>query len=299
MRKIGEFLLARTGHAALVAFLFTLSPLVGIPGGFVASIIVGFVTLCRGPRSGLFVLAWVAMPAVVLLYLQRFGISDILLLRCVLIWLLAYVLRRLDSWCRVFETAALLSALVVIGMHLAMPNLGAWWASHLTKYIAEVNSLSSWRLTATQSDHLIKSVVPMATGIVAFIVLFGSWLVLMLSRWWQTSIYYPGRLREEFIGIRNRISMAIVLVLGAVGVVLKQAIVVDLFPILLFLFMMGGLSFLHYVASIAKGFVFVVVLMYLGILFLPLIVVVLLAFIGFLDTWINFRKFIKIKGEVA
>ncbi|MCB1827721.1 MAG: hypothetical protein KDH94_04770 [Coxiellaceae bacterium] len=299
MRKFGEYLLARTGRAAGVAFLCALLPLIGFPGGFLASIIIGFVTLCRGPRSGLFVMAWVVLPALVLLYLHRFGLNDIILLRAVLVWLFAYTLRRLGSWTRVFEVGLVLGLMVVVAVHIAIPDLTTWWTTHLTKYLADINKATSMKLTAAQSAEFVKRVVPMATGIVAFIVLFGSWLVLLLARWWQTAIYYPGRLGDEFIGVRNTVLAAMVLVLGAVGVYLNQAIAIDLFPVLLFPFMMGGLSFMHYLSAAAKGFIVLVVLMYLGIFLLPFIVVVLLALIGFLDTCFNFRKFIKIKGDIS
>lgn len=299
MRKIGEFLLARDGNAALVAFLFTLLPLLGVPGGFIALIIVGFVTLCRGPRSGLFVLIWVALPAIALLYLRRFSILDILLLRCVLVWLLAYALRRLGSWRAVFEVATVIGVLSVIGVHLFVPDIEAWWTLHLTKFIADVGSMTSWQMAARQTELLVKMFAPMATGVTAFIVLFGSWLLLFLARWWQTTIYYPGRLQEEFIGIRNHVYMACLVLVGFIGVVMKWPLAIDVFPVLLLPLMMGGLSFLHFVSTIKKGFVLLVVLSYAGLLLFPFLVVVLLALAGFFDIWFDFRKYLNLKGDVA
>ena len=297
MRKIGELLLVRSGNAAFAALVCSLLPLIGVPFGFIATIIVGFVTLCRGPRSGLFVLAWVALPALALLYLRRFSNVDTLVVDCTIVWLLAYVLRRLGSWRWVFEVGALIGILIVVGVHIVFPNVQTWWINSLTKYLAELHSATSWRLTATQTDQLIKGFAPIATGAVVFVGLFWTWLMLLLARWWQCVIYFPGRLREEFIGIRNRLPTTLIVLVSGIGFVIKQPIVIDLFPVLLFPLMMGGLSFLHYVAVMKKGFFILIVLVYLGLLFLPFIVIALLAFIGFLDAWINFRKFLK--GDVV
>ena len=298
MRKVGELLLQRSGYAAFAALTFSLLPLMGVPFGFLAAIIVGFVTLCRGPRSGLFILAWVALPALALLYLHRFGRVDTLFFDCVLVWLLAYVLRRLGSWQWVFEVATLIGVLVVISVHIAFPDIQAWWMENVTKYLAEVRSATSWRLTAIQTDQLIKGFVPIATGVVVFIGLFWAWLMLLLARWWQTVIYFPGRLRDEFIGVRNRILTAGVLLLaGLVSFMVKQPILIDIFPVLLFPLVMGGLSFLHYFATVKTKFVIFLVIMYLVLLFLPFVVVMLLTLVGFLDTWINFRKFLKVKNR--
>lgn len=295
MRKLGELLLARSGYAAFAALVFSLLPFIGVPFGFLASIIVGFVTLCRGPRTGLFVLVWVALPALALLYLHRFGRLDTLALDSALIWFLAYVLRRLGSWRWVFEIGAFIGVLLIVGLHIAFPDIQSWWLKHLTKYLQEVHSVTSWHLTATQTSALIKEFVPIASGAMVLLGLFWTWLMLMMARWWQTAIFYPGRLREEFISIRNRYAMGVVVVLGLIGYLLKQPIAMDIFPVLLFPMMMGGLSFLHYITVIKKGFVILIVLMYLGLLFLPLVVVVLLALVGFFDTWINFRKFLPQK----
>lgn len=298
MRKVGELFVVRPGYAAFVALLCSLLPLIGVPFGFLAVVMVGYITLCRGPRSGLFVLAWVALPALAMLYLRRFSMVDSLFVDAVLVWLFAFALRRLGSWRWVFEISALIGVIAVIVIHMVFPNVETWWVTNLTKYLAQINESSSWRLTATQTSDLIRGFAPIATGSAILVGLFWTWLLLILVRWWQASIYFPGRLRDEFVGIRNRIPMAIIMLIGLTGFVIKQPIVIDAFPVLLYPLMMGGLSFMHYLATVKKGFSVLVILVYLGLVLLPFVLVVLLALVGFCDTWINFRKFVKTKGEL-
>ncbi len=299
MRKMGQFLLKRNGYAASVALFSALLPLIGVPIGFLSVLIVGLVTLCRGSRSGLFVVAWVALPALALLYLHRFSIVDSLFLDCVIIWLLASILRGFNSWNWVLEAATLLGILIVAGTHLFLPNVESWWFDHLTKYIHEMRNVTSWSLTESQTHKLITQFIPIATGSFVLVGLFWSWLILIMARWWQSLVDCPEHLHAGFISIRNRISTTLIVPLAIIGVLFKQAVLIDMFPVLLFPIMMGGLSVLHYIAAMKKGFVVLVVLVYLSILLLPFIVVILLALIGFFDAWINFRNYLKAKRGVA
>jgi len=293
VRKLGEFLLASQRNAAIVAFLCTLLPLIKLPGGFLASILVGFVTLCRGAKAGLFVLAWVALPAVSLMYLHRFGVFDVLLLRCVLVWMLAIVLRKYGSWRLALEFAVVIGLIAIVGVHLFIGDPHGWWVSHLTTYVSEVSKVTSWKLSATDTQHLIHRFAPIATGITTFVILFGTWLLLFLARWWQSTLFAPGELRKEFIEVRMSRGLAVVLLVSVIGIFMKLAFVIDFFPVLMLPFMIGGLSILHFVASIKKGLVLLVVLMYVGLLFLPFFIVLLLAAAGYFDAWFDFRKRFK------
>lgn len=299
MRKVGEFLLASNKNAAIIAFLCTLLPLIGLPGGFLVSILLGFVTLCRGARSGLIILAWVALPAISLLYLHRFGVFDVLLLRCVLVWVFALVLRKYGSWRLVLESEVLLGFFVILGMHLVLGDVQGWWANHLGTYLGEASKLTSWKLSAADTQNLIDRLAPVATGVATSVLLFGIWLLLFLARWWQSAIFRPGELRKEFLQLRMSRGLAVILAVSAVGIWLKLSFVIDFFPVLLLPFMLAGLSVLHFLVSIKKGLLLLLILMYVGLLFSPFFIVLLLSSVGYFDTWFDFRKRIESikKGE--
>ena len=299
MRKIGEFLLANQRNAAIVAFLCTLSPLISLPGGFLASILVGFITLCRGAKAGLFILAWVALPAVALMYLHRFGVFDVLLLRCVLVWLFATVLAKYASWRLVLELAVVIGFVAVVGLHLFISDPHGWWVNQLTTYVSEMSKVTSWKLSATETQHLIQRFAPIATGITAFVMLFGTWLLLLLARWWQTTLFEPGALRKEFLQIRMSRGLALIALAVIVGALMKLSFVIDFFPVLLLPFMVSGLSFLHFIVTLKKGLVLLLILVYVGLLFLPFYIVLLLSSAGYFDVWFDCRKYIaKRRGEI-
>lgn len=290
MRKIGEWLLAQDRNAALVAFLAALSPLLYLPGGLVAAIIVGLVTLHRGVRSGLIVLAWVALPAISLLFLHRVGVFDVLLVRCVLVWILASVLRSHRSWRLVLEVAVVIGVVGVIGVHLFVNDVSAWWLKILSDKMDVSTIAANWKVAENEITRYMQRIAPIATGLAGFVILFGTIVELLIARWWQAAMFNPGGLRKEFVNIHMSRAASIVVVLAMLGGLLHAAIIIDLFPLLLLPFMLAGLSLMHLMLGMKKGLLIPVILVYTGLVFATFYMVLLLALLGFVDSWWDFRK---------
>lgn len=293
VRKITVFLLDSDRNVALVAFLCTLLPLFRMPGGFLAAILVGLVTLQKGYKSGLIVLAWVALPAVSLLFLHRFGVFDILLLRCVLVWTFAIVLRTYHSWRLVLELATLLGFIVIFGLHLLIPDIQTWWHTQITNYLKEISQVGTLKLPTDETQLLIKRLAPIATGIAGFLVLLGTWIQLLLARWWQSYFFNPGGLRKEFIQIRMGNGAAIIISLVMIAALLRFGVAIDVIPIVIMPFMVAGLSLMHLTLVQNKALLIPAILIYVGLFFLPVLVIVLLTIIGYLDSWFDFRRCIR------
>lgn len=290
MGKIGAFLLASNRNAAIVALVFALLPLINLPGGLFASIIVGLVTLRKGYKSGLFVLAWVALPAISLLVLKRFGISDILLFRCVLVWLFAMVLRTYKSWRLVLEVATVIGIATVLVLHALNPDMQGWWTQYFNSLMKEVTQTGAWQMAARDMGVAFKQIVPFATGFFGFFVLFGTLVELLLARWWETAMFSPGALRKEFTNIRMGYTAAFIMLLAVIGIFFKLDVIIDLFPILLLPFMICGLSLLHMSVEWNKNMFIPAVFVYLGLVIFSVLMVILLALAGYIDSWVNFRE---------
>lgn len=298
MRKIGDFLLANDLNAGIVALICALLPLIYLPGGFLASIIVGFITLQKGSKSGLFVLAWVALPAIALFILRRFEVFDILLVRCFLVFLFALVLRAYRSWCLVLELGVLLGFLVILGLHLFIPDMKAWWTGHMNEYINMVGQSTSWQLSSDETQALIQRMVPFATGMSAGFVLIATFVELLMARWWQSAIFSPGSLRYEFTNIHFGRIPALVLSLITIVLFFKIHLVMDFFPIAIVPFVIAGLSLLHFTVNRNRNLWIPAILLYVGLFFLPIIVVILLSITGYIDSWINVRNKMACRKEV-
>lgn len=289
MKKLGIWLLSKDLRAAMLALLASLLTLINFPGGFFASILVAFVTLNKGFRSGLFVLVWVALPAVSMMVLKQWSLFDVLLLHCVVVWLLAGILRKTMSWPLVLEIAALLGVFAIVGIHFGVHDVKAWWIQNLTQYIKNLSLDTSWKITPKEMDDLIHFVVPVASGIVAFFVLISLLAELFIARWWQSAMIQPGSLRFEILRLRIHPWVTVVILAFVGAAFFKSPIMIDLIPVVLLPLTVAGLSLMHWFAARNKQFVFVLLFIYLIVLFLPIVMLALLAIVGFWDSCFNVR----------
>ncbi|MCX7121167.1 MAG: hypothetical protein NTZ67_05285 [Gammaproteobacteria bacterium] len=289
MNSFGKFLLRKEVNAAVIAFICALFSVFNFPTGVVAVIIVGLVTLQKGPKSGFWLLAWVALPTIALLALREFGLFDVLLLRCILMWAVATCLRRYCSWMLLVEVATLLGVILVVLLHFYFPHLHEWWRTELLTYMKPIISASHWdfKVTAPQFADLV---APMATGLVSFFIIGTLLLQLIIARFWQLSLVSPGSFVAEFTQIRvGRISTFLVVMLLLLGLFEKQ-IALDALPLVLLPFFAAGLSLMHFFAQQKKKLIYVLILMYMGLFFLPAVVISALAALAFIDTFCGFRK---------
>ena len=257
MRKLGEYLLASNRRAAIIAFLCALLPLIGLPGNLLTAILVGFITLRKGYKAGLFVLTFVALPAISFLVAHRIEYSTVyalLLMQCALVWVFALVLRRTYSWRFVLELAAILGILVVIGVHLFVPDVKQLWIKLVNQMVAHYDTVS-FNLTKAYLTELIQKFAPVATGTAITGLTLKIVIQLFLARWWQSAIFSPGSLRKAFVQIRISRIFALLLIAAAIGLYWQPAWLLDAAPILVLPFAIAGLSILHNLAGQKKALI--------------------------------------------
>jgi hypothetical protein len=292
LRKLGDFLLAKERNATMVALIFILLPLLKIPLGSVAAIIVAFVTLARGAKAGFWVVVWIALPAISLLYLKQVGGFDTLLLYGVVAWGAAIILRRYASWSLVLEAGTLLGIVVIVALHLIVPDLQQWWAGVINNTIKELIKLNVWTLPTKETTLLVKRMAPLATGVSAFRMLSWSLILTLFARWWFIAIKQPGTLRDELLSIRAGLSIVVVAAVSILGALFRVGVFLDILPLLALPFAVAGLSLLHFLANKNRALLVPLILIYVGFLFLPLfaIIVLTLVLLGLTDSLANFRK---------
>lgn len=291
VRKFSQFLITRNVNAGIIAFIFTLLSLLSLPGGFFAAVIVGFITLQKGRDPGLFTLAWVAVPAIALFLIKpRFGMFDLILVRALLVWVFALIIRKHGSWRLMLEAAVVLGLLAVVGLHLVIPDVAANWIKLIGHYIKDLSGAGFWKLSATETQVFIKNIAPMATGLLSFIVIGGVFIQLVIARWWQAYMFNPGGFRKEFIQIRMGRTIAIAVLIVIIGMLFKVEFIVDFFPLVLLPFVVAGLSLGHFFVTQKKWFIWGLVLIYAGLFLLPMLVVGLLALAGYFDSWYDIRQ---------
>jgi hypothetical protein len=290
LAQFGKYLLNKDQNAILIAFLMALLPVFGLPTGFVAVLIVGLVTLQKGSKAGFWILAWVALPTVALLVTRQVGLFDLLFLRCVVIWMLASLFRRRQSWVVLFDFVVSIGLAAIIALHLYNPNLQQWWVTELTNYLQKIAVESKVKEMSVISVELAKQIAPVATGIMAFFISLTVLMELAVARWWQTLISAPGKFMDEMVRYRcGKIALFLAMTF-AVMALAKLSFAKDALPVVLLPMFFSGLSLLHFLARTHSRWIFLLIVVYAGFIFVPVLVVSALAVVAFVDTWVDFRK---------
>ncbi|MBW5802441.1 hypothetical protein FIV31_01880 [Coxiella endosymbiont of Ornithodoros amblus] len=292
MKNFGKYLLTDNLRAAIAALACALLAFI-LPTGFIAVVMVGLVTLQKDYKNGLMVLAFVLLPVIAFLvtnhmdFFYRFGL---LLIQCGFVFIFALILRYTDSWQWVVKLAAMLGILVVGMVHIIFPDIKQTWAQLITHYLKTNDWTSTFRLGAGRSAEFVHHLAPIATGGFVFFVLFSMIVLLILARWWQSSLFFPGRLQMEFTSIRIDPLAAGLLLVASTGLIWQPVWLIDMYPVLLLPFMLAGLSILHRLLMNRKDMVLLVLAVYVALLLLTFFTVIMLAIIGFIDSFYNFRK---------
>lgn len=292
MKRLGEFLLKSDANAIIVAFVFSLLSLY-LPTGFFAAIIVALITLHSGAKKGAVVLVWVALPAIAMLVLKRVGPFDVFLLRCFATWAFAALLNKYGSWALVLEVGVVIAAVVVLILHFAFPDIHNWWVTQLSNIMSNIANESAEMKSAVTSLSAAKKMAPIATGLLVFMFLAGTIIQLAVARWWSYLLKKQTKkpvFAREFAEIRIGALLSICAVATFLMASFKFPAFIDLLPVMLFPFFIGGLSLLHWLTLGKPKAVPIMVLIYVGIIFLPQYVIFTLAVVGFFDSWGDFRK---------
>lgn len=286
LRKLGQYVLDNPIHAIAVALLSALLPL----GWIVAAILVAFVTLCRGYKSGLWMLLGVTIPTLAIVIWKQTILADFIVLRCTLVWLLAVVLRSMVSWRLVLEIMTILGLLTVLAFHWALDDVTAWWLVLLNHYQNLLGSTLTGQLSQEQIHTVIVQMAPWATGLLAALTLWVAFLQLLVARWWQAVMFRPGGLVKEFADIRPGQVLAILFSITAVSAVFGMAFAIDLLPVVILPLVIGGLALLHKWGRTNKKVLYLLAAVYIGLIFLTVLVVAMLTLLSYVDSWYDFRK---------
>lgn len=290
MRGRGQAILAAVGSAVL---MWILPPLNVLLGGIVA-----LVTLRRGPTEGLLLIVGTFLAGGALATLGTADGNIVLAFLTMLavatwpVWLLAVVLRRTISLSMAVTVAAAMGALVVVGFHIALDDPAAWW-----KQIFSVAAEQTVATTGAPVDEeslaaLVDIAAKWMTGTIAAALAVGSLAALFLGRWWQAMLYNPGGFRQEFRSLRLGNALAI-----AVGAAMLAAwflsgtagtLAGDLLWVAGAIYMLPGLGVIHTLLAGTRHPVGGLVVLYVLLAIVPH-VAVLVALVGWADTWLDMR----------
>lgn len=296
MILLSRFILKGTSQAALVAAAMAvlgLIPIVGMFTVFFSAAAVALVTLVKGYRPGLLVMAVAAVGAAVfavLLFSQPWLAVYFLLGVWLPVWLAAVVLRETTSLALSVLLVAGLSMLALVVMYLGFPGFTEHWREPLNLLVKQIAEQSMGQLSEAELQSVADIMLRLIPGLIASTLLTSTVLSLMLARWWQAVNFNPGGFATEFRAFNLGQSAIIVGVLIlALSWWLKNDLLLGMSLIVLMLFMAQGTAVMH--ALVAKRQISQVwlYLVYIVMLFVPYIMA-LLILAGLADAWLDFRR---------
>lgn len=206
MRALAEFVMRGRTQAIAVAALGVAT----LMFAWVSAAVVGLVTLRRGPRDGLAVLAWALLPA---LGIAMFGADIGPAMALIGTALVALVLRLTRSWPLALVASVLMGLLTALLLHTVASSYVEQLLVTFNQFLAELNQRSG--PTGTQ---VMKMSAAQVCGLLGFGTVSSTLSGLLLARWWQAMLYNPGGFRSEFHQLRLPVVVAVSLIVAGLAI---------------------------------------------------------------------------------
>ena len=306
VENFGKFIIQERWRAIIIALICACPPFAILLNWF-SVVIIGLVTLRKGAWEGFLVLLWSTLPAVVLLFLGHFH-PDVfplywlpfvwnVLAGTLIVWVLSLILRHYVSWVLVVERATLVAVLTVFFVNIKFPSFGVWWANEVVGQTMK-KIFQGLNLTHEQLDDLVQFFSQYITGFLAVVTLLAILTELALSRWWQARLYNLGGFRKEWLSLRLRYFDSIFLFVCILGIFLGFDVAKSILPVLMFPFLIAGISLTHGYLDLRNAHKGMVILFYLllwiSVMIFPWFLIILVV-MAVLDSMMDFRERIALR----
>ncbi len=277
MHVLAEFILKGRTQAIVVAVIAALLPLLF----WISAAAVCLVTLRKGVAKGGLVIVWALIPAI--MWSRQGDFTPIIVI--VGSYALAIVLRSTVSWQRVIQVALLLTVFAGLIQQHFNGDVLAQLVQGVQQMMMQTSPKTSEYLSA-ESQWLLQATLGVFDTL-HFAMMFSS---LLLARWWQSRLYNPGGLQQEFHQLR--FSPWFALSLLAIIIIAKSSggEFIRWIPVMVTPLVIAGFALAH--GSVAKrslGRSWLVAL-YIATILLGPYVITMLVFIAAIDTFVDIRN---------
>jgi len=304
MKALASFIMRGRTQATLVAVVAAVLSLVIPPLSHLSGATIGLVTLRNGAKEGLFLMLalGLVMGAIGMMSSLEGGLVQAyvigMLLLSVPVLLASIVLRVTRSLGQTLSVIAIMAALLILLANIVLGDAAAWWRSVLETVMAPM--LNEADLSAGEASDMLEGMARMMTGLVAAVLLYSTMINLSLARWFQGMLYNPGGFQQEFhaLFLEKRVAIVAALI-GAGGMIFagQGGISQDLMILVVALFSIHGLALVHGVIGITgmgRGWLFA---LYVGLVIVPPHIAMMLAMVGYIDSWADIRGRLRKKIE--
>lgn len=295
LRKQGQYLLQKERYAFFLTALLVFIPF----SAWLSVAVMGLITLRRGSYEGL-KLVFAGLLATIVaswVFLTAPYASSSLMLSFLACYGAAVALRATTSWNAVVLMLVLIAMLIMAVIHWFSPAYVLEQFDILLSILRKLNQDSP--VVQFLGEQLGANRVTWANytlGIRAFSVVCSVLTSLMLARYVQSLLFYPGGLRNELLAFRASLPGVLLFVLVAIGSWKDSALAISCLPMLIAYLTAAGMSLLFYVMSKKNGLL-TMLLLFVPLIIVPYIMLPVYIILGSLDSLINFRTRMPLKAD--
>jgi hypothetical protein len=262
---------------------------------YLAGAVIALVTLQIGVLPGLQVLLLAGLVTVV--FFQLLGVQAAVVLATVTLlwlpcWMLAMVLRGTRELASALKAAALFGISLLVMVYALFGDPAVWWVERLTD-LMPILANAGFQVPAEVDAEVLRGLAGLMTGLMMASVVFGVICGLLLARWWQSVIVRPGAFADEFQALRHGVFAGTGTLLVMLLAALTEGVLSEFFAqaalVLLVIYLFSGLAVVHWlIRKTGRSIGWLVAMYALFVIMGPQLMLVL-ASVGLMDTWVDFR----------
>lgn len=287
MRGFAKFILASRFNAIFITGFFGAMSLYFLPLSVFSGAALGLVALRKGLGQAFYILgvaaalilaSWALIPT-------RPGFPfPVVYALWAPVLCAAFWLRTTVSQTKALLAIGAVCGAFVIGMYLSVGDVVAWWNEWILTAMPEVRDPGTAEFGAGENIRL-------ANGYVAMLLGLASMFAIVFARWMQSMLFNPGGFATEFAAIRIPRSVLVgFLLMLMVSSSVNNQMMMDLFMVAMMMYFFHGLSVVHGIVLRRRFNRNWLVIPYIGLFFLPQILIPGLAILGVADTFVDFRS---------
>lgn len=203
-------------------------------------------------------------------------------------WILAVVLRRTQCLAKTLQAALILIAAGLALFHLSVQDTSAYWLELYKQMVEPILAEAKIEYDASVVTQLA-NMVTMLLGVFALTLWYS---LVLIGRWWQSQLYLPDQFRKDFYELRLSVPTAyaaVAISIASLALGQSHGLIYDLTGLFIAVFMFQGLSIAHSTVSQREASVGWLVGIYVLLFIFPQTMLIL-ATLGLIDTWMDFRR---------
>ncbi len=286
------FIMAGRIQAAIFVIVSTLISLAFPPMVVLSNAAIALITLRKGWQQGI-IFALIATATLVTISVVKNLDAGSAVIAGIITWLpivlVTSILAITNSWTKTLQLILMIAVIGVLLFHMLFADPAAFWIQLLEPVKPLLQA--GYEFSDAKIDEVINNASKWMTGTFAAAIVLITIISLIMARSWQARLYNPGGFGEEFrqIQLGKQVTIGL-LVATAIAVLTDSHLITELIMVALAIFMFQGISLVHGIVkqrNMSEGWL----IAFYVLMFLLLVqMIVLLATLGIIDNFVNFRQ---------